>query len=476
MKDEKIKIKQEKIIELTSSFCDEKLNDEYKELSIKLVEKLGRKHDVPFKRGKLEIWASAIIYALGQINFLFDKSSDPYSTPDEICDYFNTKKSTVSNKAHNIREMLNMGHFDEEFSTKDLLKSQPSFYIDEKSGMIIPEGFINPMDSYFDEVYDLFDQKKINEAITMLDAIDEDNPEYERAMFYKSFILNASGIEDNSSEIFQEFLSELDTDDLNDLLKDDDDFDENNPEDLFEMGVFNYDIEEYEDAIEYFDLSLKILPNQIEALDYKALALCELKKYKHALKIIDKAIKLDSNNYELYRTKGFILTKSNKIKKALKCFDESLKINPNDDITWQLKGDSFLKQNNYEQALECYDKAIEIDPEDISYYIGKAHIYIEMDDYESAEKIFDEAEKINAENLELLVEKGNFLLLQQKITEAKNYYDKCLEIDDEFIEALLFKATVCAQLNQEKEMEKCLNKIIEINPGLLFELDNLLND
>ena len=41
MKDEKTKIKQEKIIELTSSFCDEKLDDEYKELSIKLVEKLG---------------------------------------------------------------------------------------------------------------------------------------------------------------------------------------------------------------------------------------------------------------------------------------------------------------------------------------------------------------------------------------------------------------------------------------------------
>ena len=63
MKDEKTKIRQEKIIELVSSFCDEKLDEEYKELSIKLVEKLGRKHDVPFKRGKVEIWASAIIYS-----------------------------------------------------------------------------------------------------------------------------------------------------------------------------------------------------------------------------------------------------------------------------------------------------------------------------------------------------------------------------------------------------------------------------
>ena len=134
MKDEKTKIKQEKIIELTTSFCDEKLNEEYKELSIKLVEKLGIKHYVPFKRGKIEIWASAVIYALGQINFLFDKSFEPYATPDDICNYFNTKKSTVSNKAHDIRKMLNMGHFDEEFSTGALLESQPKFYLDEESG------------------------------------------------------------------------------------------------------------------------------------------------------------------------------------------------------------------------------------------------------------------------------------------------------------------------------------------------------
>ncbi|MBO5152568.1 MAG: hypothetical protein J6B73_10475 [Methanobrevibacter sp.] len=84
-----------------------------------------------------------------------------------------------------------MGHFDKEFSLKSMLEIQPTFYIDEKSGMIIPEEFmINPMDSYFDEAYEHFAKGDIDNAIAMLDAIDKDNPEYERAMFYKSFILN----------------------------------------------------------------------------------------------------------------------------------------------------------------------------------------------------------------------------------------------------------------------------------------------
>ena len=137
MTDDKIKIKQEKIIKMVCEFCDDCLNDEYKKLSIKLVEKLGRKHDVPFKRGKLEIWASSIIYALAQINFLFDKSFDPYLSADDICNYFKTKKSTVSSKAKLIRDLLNLDYFDNEFSTNHMKSNEPIFMMDEKTGLII---------------------------------------------------------------------------------------------------------------------------------------------------------------------------------------------------------------------------------------------------------------------------------------------------------------------------------------------------
>lgn len=444
MKDKKTKIRQEKIIELVSGFCDKNLNSEYEELCVKLIEKMGRKHDVPFKRGKLEIWASAVIYALGQINFLFDKTTEPYATPDDICNYFNTKKSTVSNKARDIREMFNMGHFDREFSLKELMERQPSFLIDEKSGMIVPEDFIvNPMDSYFDEVYELFEKGQLDNAIEMLDAIDENNPEYERAMFYKSFILNASGIEDNSSEILQEFLSNFDESvDLNDLLEMDNEFDENNPEDLSIMGELYFDNKEYEEAIEYFNSSLKILPNQPDVLEFKALALCELKKYKKALKTINKAIELT----------------------------------PDDDTLWDTKGNIYYAQKKYKKALKCFDKAIELDYEDIIHHINKIHVYRELDDDENIKKVLDIAEKIDSESPVFLCEKGNYFLSKMESEKAIIYYDKCLSIDDEYVEALLLKAIACAPLKKEKEMEECIEKISQINPLLLLELDKFMED
>ncbi len=54
MKDEKTKIKEEKIIELTTEFCNEKLNREYEELCVKLIEKMGRKHEIPLKEENLK--------------------------------------------------------------------------------------------------------------------------------------------------------------------------------------------------------------------------------------------------------------------------------------------------------------------------------------------------------------------------------------------------------------------------------------
>lgn len=141
MTKQEIKELEEKLIELTQIFCDQKLDSDYKYLCEKLIRKLGRKRDVPFQRGKIEIWAAAVIHALGSINFLFDKSFKPYVTADQISEYFDTKNSTVSNKAREIKDMLNLWHFSPEFSTKKMIEDNPF------NNLVMVDGFIVPLDT-----------------------------------------------------------------------------------------------------------------------------------------------------------------------------------------------------------------------------------------------------------------------------------------------------------------------------------------
>jgi hypothetical protein len=131
-----IEERKQKLSELTAGFCDSHLDEDYKQLCEKLIQKMARKRTVPFLSGRIEIWAAAIVYALGQINFLSDRSFEPYASADDICNYFDTSKSTTSQKAKLIRDMFKLWYFDEEFSTSHVRESNPF------SDLVMNDGFL----------------------------------------------------------------------------------------------------------------------------------------------------------------------------------------------------------------------------------------------------------------------------------------------------------------------------------------------
>jgi hypothetical protein len=120
-----IENRKNQILNLVKEFCTQKLDGDYFELSERLLNKLGSKRDVQFMSGKIEIWAAAIIHALGTINFLFDKSFEPFTTVDEINVFFGTNKSSTGQKSKVIRDLLNLEYFDNEFSTEHAKQNNP---------------------------------------------------------------------------------------------------------------------------------------------------------------------------------------------------------------------------------------------------------------------------------------------------------------------------------------------------------------
>jgi len=138
MDKQQIQQRQQQIIDLIGEFCSQKLNEEYFELSKRLMQKLGRKRNVPFETGKPEVWAAAVIHALGTINFLFDKSFEPYVTIDEINNFFGTSKSTTGAKSKQIRELLKLDIWDKEFSTRRIQEGNPFAEMVMVNGLIVP--------------------------------------------------------------------------------------------------------------------------------------------------------------------------------------------------------------------------------------------------------------------------------------------------------------------------------------------------
>lgn len=101
---EKKQKRAKEISNLINEFCNRYLNDDLQSYAMKLLEKLTRKKTYSITSGRIEIWASAIIWVIARLNFLFDSQNPNNISTDTICDFFDTKKSTVGNKATDIEK------------------------------------------------------------------------------------------------------------------------------------------------------------------------------------------------------------------------------------------------------------------------------------------------------------------------------------------------------------------------------------
>ena len=107
IKDEK-DVKLSEIKNLIHDFCEDCLNSEIEGFCSKLCDTLGRKRKINILRSTSEQWAASIVYVIALLNFLFDQDNEYYITADDICVFFETKKSTTGNKAKQIQKLCNL--------------------------------------------------------------------------------------------------------------------------------------------------------------------------------------------------------------------------------------------------------------------------------------------------------------------------------------------------------------------------------
>ena len=122
---------------LTDAFCREHLNGEYAALSRQLAAALARKRPSPLVRGKPDIWACAIVYALGSVNFLFDQSQTPHMRADELCARFGVSKSSAANKAKSIRDLFEMVQMDPRWCLPSQLDNNRLAWLIQVDGFIV---------------------------------------------------------------------------------------------------------------------------------------------------------------------------------------------------------------------------------------------------------------------------------------------------------------------------------------------------
>jgi hypothetical protein len=121
----------------TDAFCDQHLNDDYKQLIRQALAALSRKRPSPLLKGQNNSWAAGAVHALGTVNFLFDPEQTPHGKAADIWAHFGLASSTGQNHSRKIREALNMGQMDPQWTLTSLLGSNPLVWMLELNGLLV---------------------------------------------------------------------------------------------------------------------------------------------------------------------------------------------------------------------------------------------------------------------------------------------------------------------------------------------------
>ncbi|MDD3296138.1 MAG: tetratricopeptide repeat protein [Candidatus Omnitrophica bacterium] len=179
----------------------------------------------------------------------------------------------------------------------------------------------------------------------------------------------------------------------------------------------------FEEALEQFNLALKIYPLDALAYSGKGLAFYFLKKPEEALSEGRKSKELGSRNADVLANLGFLYYSLGMIDEAIIELQEAVKVKPKVDVFHYDLGTLYLLEKEYKKAKKQFKEAININP-DFAYARN---------------------------NL------GYILWLEQNYSEAKGFLERAISLNPQYIEACYNLGVVLYSLgNYEEAKEKFL--------------------
>lgn len=242
----------------------------------------------------------------------------------------------------------------------------------------------------------------------------------------------------------------------------------NNYQALRLLGVLYAQRGQFVEALNYLNSSLKISPKNSLALSNLGNVLSALKKYEEALTVYDKSIKVDSNYAEVWSNKGNVLHELKRYDEALICHDKALSLNPNYPEAWSNKANALRELRRYEEALMHFDKALFLKPSYSEALTNKGWALHELKRFDEAIIHYDHALKLKHDQVESHLNKGFSLNEIGQHFEARECFEMALKIKPDFHRARWAKfSTFIPTIFTGSE------NLIELRENLLIEFDSL---
>lgn len=321
-------------------------------------------------------------------------------------------------------------------------------------------------------------EDKLDLAMTLLNEIEELDPENDEVYFQKSTIYSKQGSHKKAIEMLEKAHS----------------FAEDVSEVYMLIGLEYLYLEEFEQSILYFKKCLKenpgdhsallnvmycydilddtvasmsFLDNFIDKNPYSELAwqqlgkqLYKTKDYESAVNAFDMAIVIDEFFLGAYVEKGKSLEKCKRYEEAIRTYSELLKIEESSAFVYTRIGYCYDQLQMNKQALFYYLKAVHEDPLYERSWVYITDLYIRFNKLDKALHFINKALGIDEQNYTYW---RKFALLNKTLgfeEDAELGYRKAIEFGDDLLDTWLNWIDILIRLNEEELALEKINKAL----------------
>jgi len=177
--------------------------------------------------------------------------------------------------------------------------------------------------------------------------------------------------------------------------------------------TYSYENITIDDLLQENDFILSQNPDNITALEYRALILFNEKQYRDAISTSEKIISIDPSSSFAWYTVGNSWASLNNIEKSKEAFQKMAALSPDDPSQYNIQGVAFSRTEMYNDAIRSFKKAIEMYPGYAAAWNNLGVTYLGMNEINQAIDAFNRAISLNPNEPLFYANKG-FALLEKR--------------------------------------------------------------
>jgi tetratricopeptide (TPR) repeat protein len=206
------------------------------------------------------------------------------------------------------------------------------------------------------------------------------------------------------------------------------------------LGIHLRQAGKFGEAIEHFEHTLRIRPDDEETHYNLGIALVQVGKVQEAIEQYEQALRIKPDFVEAHNNLGVVLGGLGKFEDAIGHFEQAVRFAPDHAEAHYNLGVALGGLGKLEDAIGHYEQAVRFAPDyaEAHYNLGLA--LIQVGKVQEAIAHFEQAERIEPENAYLHTNLGNLLLRNGKIQEAIAHFEQALRIKPDYAEAHYYLA------------------------------------